>query len=233
MLITYFGISSLMILICYPSKKINVVISRVITLYVSAFVFGGILNIIYFNSGLGVWLKALAAGRYKKLFALIIISSVTVIFICRTLKKYEQMNIKRKNTFNVTLIHNDRQVEVMALYDTGNCLTEPITKRAVSICSFKTADELLGDNSETIKKLMECMDKKAYLSEKVYIVPFVSVGNENGLITAVEITSMKMQIRGKTVEVKKPLIGFYGGKISSDDSYEMILNSAVMSNNIE
>ena len=233
MLITYFGISSIMILICYPSKKINVMVFRIVTLYVSAFVVGGILNIIYFNSGLGVLFKAFAVGRYRKFFALIVISSVTVIFICRTLKKYEQMNIKRKNTFNVTLIHNDRQVEVMALYDTGNCLAEPITKRAVSVCSFRVADELLGDNSETIKKLIECMDKMANLNEKVYIVPFVSVGNENGLITAVEITSMKMQIRGKTVEVERPLIGFYEGKISSDDSYELILNPAVMSNNIE
>ena len=232
-IISYMIISGIMILICFPVKNIKKIFSRVLVLYASAFVFGGLLNTIYFNLGLGALFRRLIWGRYKSIFCVIILAVAVMIFICRILGNYEQQIVKRNHTYSVTLVHKGRSVEVKALYDTGNCLKEPFTKKPVSICTEKVADILLEGHSETVKNIMYTMAAEVSLDEKVYVVPFISVGNENGLITAVEIISMKIHMGGKTVEKEKPLIGFYGGRINSDLSYELILNSAVLSNDIE
>lgn len=233
MLITYLVISGLMVFICFPVKNIKKLVEGVLVLYGAAFIFGGILNTIYFNFGLGVLVRNLIWGEYRNITVIIILGFGVMIFICRLIKNYEQQILKRRHTYNVTLIHKDKNVEIKALYDTGNCLREPISKRPVSICTEDVADMLLGEKSEELKHIMECMDSQAFLDEKVYVVPFMSVGNENGLIVAIEIKSMRICIQEKTVEEERPLIGFCKGRINSDLSYSMILNSAVLSNDIE
>ncbi len=233
MLITYLVISGLMVLICFPVKSIKKLVEGVLVLYVAAFVFGGILNTIYFNFGLGVLIRSLIWGEYKDITVIIILGFAVMIFICRLLKNYEQQILKRRHTYSVTLIHKDKNVEVKALYDTGNCLIEPISRRPVSICTEDISDMLLGERADKLKNIMDCIGSEAFIDEKVYVVPFMSVGNENGLIVAIEINAMKIHIRGKTVEEKRPLIGFCKGRINSDLSYSMILNSAVLSNDIE
>ena len=222
-----------MVCICFPIKSIKKLAEGIIVLYGAAFIFGGILNTIYFNLGLGVLIRELIWGEYKDITVIIILGFAVMLFICRLIKSYEQQIIKRRHTYNVTLIHKGKSVEIKALYDTGNCLREPLSKRPVSICTQNISDVLLGEKSEELKNIMECIGSETLLDEKVYVVPFMSVGNENGLIIAVEINSMEIHIRGKTVEEKRPLIGFCKERISSDLSYSMILNSAVLSNDIE
>lgn len=222
-----------MVLICFPVKSLRKLFVRVLVLYVNAFVFGGILNTIYFNFGLGKLFRSLVWGRYRSIFLILMLAFAITIFICRVLKNYEQQIVKRNHTYSVTLVHNGKSVDVKALYDTGNCLREPFTKKPVSICIEKVADILMEGHSDTVRNLMYADDTDIRLKEKIYVVPFVSVGNENGLITAVEISSMRIHMKGKTVEKEKPLIGFYSGRINSDLSYELILNSAVLNNETE
>lgn len=232
-MISYVVISSLMILICYPVKSLKKLLARVLVLYANAFVFGGILNTVYFNMGIGRLFRTLIWGRYKSIFLIALLGFAVTIFICRILKNYEQQIVKRNNTYSVTLVHNGKSVDVKALYDTGNCLREPFTKRPVSICTGNAADILMEGHSEMVKNIMSISETAVNLEEKIYVVPFVSVGNENGLIAAVEINSMRIHMKGKTVEKERPLIGFYGGKINGDSSYDLILNSAVLSNETE
>lgn len=233
MLITYLVVSAGMVLICFPVKSIKRLAEGVLVLYGAAFIFGGILNTIYFNFGLGILLRSLIWGEYKDITVIIILGFAVMIFICRLIKNYEQQIIKRRNTYNVTLIHKDKIIEVKALYDTGNCLIEPISKRPVSICSVDVVKKLLGGKNAELESIVNYTDLKAFADEKVYVIPFISVGNENGLIIAVEINSMEIHIHGKTVEEKRPLIGLCKGRINSDLSYSMILNSAVLGNDIE
>ncbi len=232
-ILTYLGVSSLMVFICFEIKSIKQLIRGVLVLYISAFVFGGILNTIYFNLGLGRIVKNIIRGRYGYTVILIILSFFIMIIICSLLKKYEQQIVKKDNTYYVTLFHNERSVELKALYDTGNTLLEPVTGRPVSVCCLDPIKKLLNDDLDKFKNIFELACGENEIGEKVYVVPFRSIGNESGIIAAVEISVMHIHIRGKTVEIKKPLIGLYNGSLNGDSSYDMILNSAVMSNYIK
>jgi hypothetical protein len=94
-----------MVFICFSVKSVRKLIEGVIVLYGAAFIFGGILNTIYFNFGLGVLVRRLIWGEYRNITVIIILGFAVMIFICRLIKNYEQQIVKRRHTYNVTLVH--------------------------------------------------------------------------------------------------------------------------------
>ena len=98
-------------------------------------------------------------------------------------------------------------VEVMALIDTGNGLTEPISKKPVAI---------LEENEW--KKLKIWMKP-----EKYKIIPYHSIGKERGMLEGYEIDALEIKSDAGDKRFDKVIIAIFKGKISQKGSYQMIL----------
>lgn len=207
--------AGLMSLISFPTKQPGIWIKQTIQLYIVTFIAGGIMNMLYYSTQFGVWLRMLLYGGYDTQIVFTFIkfigmATATYVFLQGIRKflfhwkrdwKWEQQNIHR-----VRLLYNHKEVSCQALYDTGNALREPITGEQVHLTEY-----------EIIKELC---DKEAYIGS-IYVIPYQSVGESHGVLYGIRVESM---IIGEQI-LKNPIIAIYKGKLSAKGSYSMILNS--------
>lgn len=149
----------------------------------------------------------------------IIFSMVLFIFFygykLRDTKNCEQI-------YKVTLNKNNRSVNVKALFDTGNSLTEPFSGKPVSIIEKGIINEILDK---------EIINKEP---QKYKVIPFKSIGEENGILEGLEIDSLiiwKDDIPWKHNNKKvisDVIIAIYNGNLSEDGRFQMILNHALL-----
>lgn len=114
----------------------------------------------------------------------------------------------RKNRFcQVELMGDTGPVRIIALVDTGNGLTEPISKRPVAILE-----------EESWEKLQHWMKP-----EKFKLIPYHSIGRDNGMLEGYEIGAMEVRTETGRKQYEKVIIAVFRGKISSKGGYQMIL----------
>ncbi len=74
---------------------------------------------------------------------------ITYPVVC-ILSKFMQVN-KKNRIYNLTIINNGKSVNVKALYDSGNILKEPISKKDVIILEAEFAQKLLSGDEKIIE----------------------------------------------------------------------------------
>lgn len=96
---------------------------------------------------------------------------------------------------------------VSGLLDTGNGLTEPISGKPVAILE-----------SEIWQQMEE--EKRP---EKLRVIPFHSIGKENGILEGYEVDKIEIEYNADKRELNKVMIAVFQGKLSSKGEYQMIL----------
>lgn len=108
----------------------------------------------------------------------------------------------------VRLIGYENKIELDALIDTGNSLTEPISGKPVSVIEGGILDELTG-----IK-----------VQEKLKAIPYRSVGKNNGIMMGYEIPEIIIMKENEKIRWQKVIVGISSNKVSADGKYQMILH---------
>lgn len=115
----------------------------------------------------GGW-YTLARTKITHTVMVMIIYAVVVDCICKAVYAYwKQERIEEKHIYEVVLCIQGKTIPATALYDTGNCLTEPYGRKPVIIA----AEALL--------------EKYAVNRERMIMVPYYSLGNQAGMIEAI------------------------------------------------
>jgi len=130
---------------------------------------------------------------------------------CEIIKKgLDNWQQRMKRQFcKVRLMADVGEVEVRALIDTGNGLTDPITHKPVAILE------------EGIWKGMQSRMRP----EKYRVIPFHSVGKEHGMLEAYEIEEMVVEDDVERCRYQQVIIAVFKGRISKSGSYRMIVPS--------
>ncbi|WMC92232.1 sigma-E processing peptidase SpoIIGA [Kineothrix sp. MB12-C1] len=117
---------------------------------------------------------------------------------------------KRKacHVYPVTLSGYGKTVTLKALSDTGNSLREPISGKPVSVIEEGALGELA-----LIK-----------MPEKLKIIPYHSVGKENGILEGYEVPELMIEREEGTIRWQKVIVGISTNKISANGAYQMILH---------
>jgi sigma-E processing peptidase SpoIIGA len=119
---------------------------------------------------------------------------------------------KKRTVYKVILRNNDNTYEAKALYDTGNLLTEPITGKPVSIIETNPFIRNWIDNTP----------------EKYKAIPYKSVGNDTGILEGMEIEQLIIHYDNTKAVKDNPIIAIYDGKLSKNNSFNMILNHSLI-----
>ena len=112
----------------------------------------------------------------------------------------------------VVLRNKGRTETVLALFDSGNSLLEPISKAPIHIIDLQTAENILG---------------KGGTKEKIRIIPYHSLGKSNGVMTAFECDEMELTVKGNKIKLGPAYLGIYRGELSAGGKYRMILNRSI------
>jgi len=119
----------------------------------------------------------------------------------------------------------EKQIELEAIIDTGNFLRDPITRISVIVVEKSVLKQILPDS--LLDNLHEIISGKdvdigEYLS-KIRIIPFTSLGKENGLLIGIKATRVCVNYNEEIIEVKNVIIGIYNGTLSKSNRYSALV----------
>ena len=115
--------------------------------------------------------------------------------------------------FDLLLVTQEGKLPVKGFFDTGNLLVDPMVGKPVHIIR----KEILKEQVEKGKLLTR-------------IIPFHSLGRENGLLETVTLEGMYIMKEGHPLYIEKPVLGLAEENLFQDDRCDVILNGKSMDN---
>ena len=220
-------ISMMMVLICFGKKKIFI---KVFTFYLISLVFGGVTIFLIFSikpENINIVEKITNSKVLIKNIIKASIISVVMIFIVSKLIKNNEF--KKRNIYDLEIFYKGKMVKIKAFLDSGNLLKEPITGKSVIIVEKESLNGVVEqdiiDNLKNIltgKWLKDVNTKFSF-----FIIPFTSLGNNNGILIGFKPEYIK--IYAETEVLKNDIvIGIYDGKLNNNNLYTSLIGLNVL-----
>lgn len=208
-----FGILSIgMLKIGCKIKERNTLIRGVLVLYLTAFILGGIWEMI---------LSHIAATG----LLLGIISYLTLRLILNCYQKYK---MKTEYLYDVTIYINGKSKHVLGFCDTGNQLKQPFTGKPVSIIDFDSISEILEDDMKQQLLKMYQFQNGEITTDKISYIPYHSIGEKNGLLPGLKLDYMSVQRQSFTQVIGSAIVAVTKESVSAKGEYQMILNPSII-----
>ncbi len=224
-----FLIFILSIFISFKPKNIKDFLKIFLLVNIVSFCIGGGSIALFYYTNFNYFLTTTL--QYLPLKFLIISIICTYIIIKIFLNWYKRIFIKKQSFYNITLYKNDTNVTLNALLDTGNNLKEPITKKPVIIAEFVAIKPILPEKLKVIfyEKQEDNLNKLLELgyTTDIRLIPFKSVGKENGLLIGTKIDKLEIHIENKIV-LKDVIVAISNFNLSNDNFYNALLNPEII-----
>ncbi len=124
-------------------------------------------------------------------------------------------------------IYYDGKVQIIsALLDTGNMLYTPIGHQPVLVVTYEAVKDLLAEEeSQAIQSCHNDMEKMMELDKfPKYIIPFHSMGCENGLLWGVMSECIVLHKGGFEKQIPKCVMGIAFGSLCSNRAYKALIH---------
>lgn len=136
---------------------------------------------------------------------------------------------------NIKVNINSKYAYINAIIDTGNFLREPITKTPVIVVEKNTLVNVIPEFIlENLDKIIngEDIDLKDYTS-RVRIIPFTSLGKENGILLGLKADSVTVEMEENTRIIGNVIVGIYNGHLSKTGKYKALIGLDLLENKDE
>lgn len=182
-----FLISMLIILIAFDNRKPKMILKQLILFYLVSFTFGGISFMLLFliNPANIVFQNGLLVGSYPVKMTIIggLLGFVVIAIVSYVIK--DRLKVKSM-LCDLEIYHKGNYKKLKTMIDTGNLLKEPISQTDVIIVEKNSlrgimSDEIL-DHLDDILQGKWLSSKEDVYAYKFKVIPFSSLGNENGLL---------------------------------------------------
>lgn len=208
-------LSIIMIYIAFNPNNVKKMLKSICLFYLTSFVMGGCaLALLYVVNPASIEFKnGVLVGTYP--MKITIISGIIGFIIIQIAFRINKRQLKKKDMFaTLEICINKRKAIVKAYIDSGNMLKEPITKEPVIIvekCKIENLldidlKEIWGGDAVSIDKL------------KFRIIPFNSIGNQNGMLIGIKPDFVKVAFEDIEAYAENVIIGIYDKKINKEYS---------------
>lgn len=214
-----------MIYIAYNPKNIKGMIKELVVFYLVSFALGGCaFALLYIIKPQNIFIKnGVFVGTYPIKIALLGgIVGFTVTYIAFKIVK-TKIN-KKEIIYNVKVKIEDKQMFTKVLLDTGNMLKDPISNEPVMLIEKeKLCDILPSSLLENIENVLggdfrEEIDNMKYRT-RLRIVPFTSVGKQNGMMLGIKTDSIKIMTDIDEIIKENVIVCAYEKKFSKTGKY--------------
>lgn len=215
-------LSLVIVYIAFKPQNTKSLLKHLIIFYLTSFTFGGVaFALLYFVKPQDILLQnGVLIGTYP--IKMILIGGIVGFVIITISFKNIKGKLKREDIYcNVKLNVEEKTKIITALIDTGNFLKDPITKIPVIVAERESLkglfpDEILLNTSKIING--GSIDLGEYAS-KVRVIPFKSLGKDNGLLLGIKIDEAYIEYQDNVYEIKNVIIGIYNGILSRNRKY--------------
>lgn len=197
-------------------KGYRVLGKMMITLYLTAFLWGGFWAVLLEDRSITLKTFFLCAvGTYLGLSIMIRIS--------------DSMRTKRKNIYPITLMYQGKIHKAYGYYDTGNLLTEPYTGKPVSIIDVRFLEEIISE--DVVETLRHFIDKQGELENTKFsglhpcLIPYRTVGQTTGIMPGITLDELCIHTPGEVIHISEPVFGFTQEPSALEKECKVLLNS--------
>jgi len=215
-LITYLIITPLMVSVIawdeVRKSKRSLVIRKLlkgsITLLTVTFLFAGIMQAVR-CSVVGYYFTNVLLRDYELLVFVVLTAIIIALIIVNERKIRLEESFKRRVKLSVC----GETFEIWAIVDSGNCLTDALTKKPVTVVNKAIFNNILNDINNLYKL-------------QYHFISFNSVGNKEGVLEVITAENMHIYQGEKEESYTNVAIGLSKSPITGDGEYEALLNVA-------
>lgn len=231
-LIIKFLISIMIILIGFDSYKFKVILKQLILFYLVSFTFGGISFMLLFliNPSNIVFENGVLVGTYP--VKITIIGGVGGTIVIGAVSCIIRDRMKTKSMLcDLEIFYKGKYQKLKTMIDTGNLLKEPISQSDVIIVEKNSlrgivSDDILDNIDNIVQgKWLDCADD--IYEYKFKVIPFSSLGNENGLLIGFKPDYIKVFDEEEWVR-DDVIIGIYNGKLCKSNLYTSLIGLDIL-----
>ncbi len=229
------AVSFILVAISFNIKKVKTFFKTVFVFYITSFIFGGIsLGIFYFTGAGSGTVISNGIFYYNLSLRLLIISSTLAYIIIRTLWKVCKSD-RMRDFKKIEILMSGKAVSLNALVDTGNMLSDPLTQTPVVVAEFERIKNILPQKFNEVYSEFKHSPESIMLDENIgeiaqrlRIIPFSSLGATESMLLGFKPDAVKIdkQLREDII------IGIYANHLSSNNTYEALLNPEIISGGI-
>lgn len=225
-------LSIIMVYVAFGAQNLKTLLKQILIFYFVSFIFGGCtVALIYFIKPENVKINnGVFVGTYP--IKVTLIAGVVAFIVTQIAFKINKNKLNSKNAFfNIEIFFEEKTIKVKALLDSGNMLTEPISKLPVIIVEKEELKKIISKDflnyienfvGGDVEKEYEENNIQEYLS-KVRMVPFMSIGKENGMLIGIRIDKIKIETEDINIERKNVIAGIYDKKLTKDNKYNALI----------
>lgn len=226
-------LSIAMTYIAFKPSNIKIFFKELIIFYLTSFTFGGVaFALLYFISPQKILMEnGVLIGTYP--IKIVLAGGIVGFIIITTAFKNIKGRLSKKDMIcDIKININSKTVYTRAIIDTGNFLKEPITKIPVAVVEKNVLKGIMPE--KILNNLSNIIEGKEielgeYLS-KVRLIPFMSLGKENGMLIGVKADGITISTQEETIYIKNIIIGIYDGILSKSGKYKALIGLDLLEN---
>ena len=224
-------LSLVIVYIAFNPQNVKQLLKQLILFYLTSFVFGGAAFFLIYivkpqdiimHNGVFVGTYPLKIAFFGAILGFIIIILSFKIIKTKLSKKSLLCNVK----INI----NQKQVETVAMIDTGNLLKDPISNTPVIVVEHSLLYDILPkqilNNLENIlggelEKIPEDVKEK-YIS-KLKVIPFSSLGKPNGMLLGIKADEISIESEDENITKDNVIVGIYDKSLTKRGEYRALV----------
>ena len=226
--ITKVLVSVCMVYIAFNSINIKAMLKQLIIFYLTSFCFGGAAYYLLYNvsPNLIQSINGSFIGTYPIKIALL--GGILGFFVINISFKIIKNKLTRKDMlYDIEIFYKEKKSSVKVILDTGNLLTDPITKTPVLIVEAQKLKNIIPENIlNNINKVIYDNGFKEIDEEiktRCSIIPFSSIGKNNGIIIGFRPDYIKINTENGEEIRRKVIVGIYNNKIAKNGIYSGLI----------
>ena len=224
-------LSILIIYIAFNPQTVKQLWKDLLIFYLTSFVFGGVaFALIYVVKPQDILMKnGLFLGTYP--LKTVLLAAIVAFIIIIAAFAIVKTKFSKKDMFcDVEVELNNKIIKTRAMIDTGNLLKEPITNTPVIVLEhtllYECVPKEILDNLESILggELVKIPEevRNEYIS-KLKLIPFVSLGKQNGMLVGIKADSLKIIQDDQEKENKNVIVGIYNKSLTKRGEYRALI----------
>lgn len=230
--------SVMMVWLAYRPKDVGKFIRTLAYLYIISFAMGGaVLAAVFLADTTPGYIQAWnGVGMFWGIhFGWLLVGLVVAFFLgyggfTRLKKNWLQQQLLNK----LTICFDDKKIDVSALLDTGNQLTDPATKKPVIVIETEALKKLMPDeilrkisaNNVEINELLASLDQD--WASRLRLIPFNSVGSAHGLMIGFRPDAVEINSKGYSLRTSEVVLGLVNRSLSREGQYKALLNPLIL-----
>lgn len=221
--------AAILMKISFNTKNIKGLIKETIVFLVISFIYAGCsLAFIYLFKPKVVYIVNGVIIGGNLVFEIVIFSAIVsflLIKICSKFVKLKQRFTKKDMICNLKIVNGSKGIKIKAFIDTGNLLSDPISKSPVVVASFDEIKSLFS--KECLNSITSLMNGMVINSEtydsKIRTIPYSSIGNNRSMMIAYKVDYIEIEHGEETKRIDDILIGLSKEKLTTNGQYSALI----------